>query len=137
MEDKEIIYSLKGAANYLGVTRQAVYIALSKGRIKYRKINDSIEIKKGQLDAYKASRYNRAITTKINGSLLYGNDFVNITMAEELTKIPRNHFYFIIQAGRIEAERHGCSYVLRLVDVVNYSRKYWESKGKKIGQRVG
>ena len=137
MEDKEIIYSLNGAADYLGVTRQAVYVALTKMRIKYRKIDGKIEIKKGQLDAYKASRYNRAITTKVNGSLLYGNNFVNLSMAQEVSKIPRYHFYFAIRNGRIPYERHGCSYVLRLVDVINYSQKYWNSKGKKMGQLVG
>ena len=125
-------FNLKEAAEYLGVCRQAVWIALTKGRISYKMIKTcglkEIAILKADLVKYKKTKYNRQFTVRVNGKLLCQSNKGLITMkaAAEISNIGRNSLYYAVNHGKLPYEKIGSQYVFRLKDIEQYAKNYWK-----------
>ena len=134
-------FNLQQAADFLGICRQAVYAALTKGRISYRMKEicglREIEIKKQDLIKYKKTKHNRLFTLRVNGKLLCEEDKGYITMkaAAEISNIGRNSLYYAVNHGKLPYEKVGSQFVFRLKDIEAFAQGYWKirTENKMMG----
>jgi len=134
-------FNLKQAANYLGVTRQAIWVAMTKGRLEYEMKESCglshIETTKEALIAYKETKWDRQHTINLNGQRLHNSkdSFITLKVASEISNIPRNNLYYAVKHGKIAYERVGAQYIFRLNDVERYARSYW--KIRVVNELIG
>jgi len=98
------------ASRYLGVSRQAVYIAISKNKINANKINGKYAISERMLDEYRKNKYNRRISLKMKDNEFTVNDIT------KKTRIGKGTLYYMIRSGVIKSHRKGCAYIIKEKD---------------------
>jgi len=115
------------AANFLGITPQAIYIAIKKGRLIAHKIGKRIFIAPKDLDDYRFSRYSRKNST-YNGELLYDNEkgFYSVRQVSEMLEVPDQTIYYATRIGRLSSERKGAAWVIHIDDVRKYQKEWYK-----------
>lgn len=137
-ESESEYYSLEQAGKATHVTKQAIYMAIKKGRLKAQKMTEPTKfarrgqwvIKKSDLDAYRANKYNRE-DYKIDGEKVFDIDrgeFSVGQVAKILGEMLREsvavaHIYYLIRMGELKAYRKGWSLVLKKEDVLKIYEK--------------
>lgn len=122
------IFNLTKAAKFLKVSRAAIHVAMTKGRIPYKNNKKGqLEIAKSALIKYKKTKWNRQFTLLLNGkSLNKGNgSLITMRLAREISNIPADNLYYAVQHGKLPYEKIGAQYVFRLKDIEAYANKYW------------
>ena len=127
-EKSDELFGLADASAYARVGRQAIYLAIRKGRLpatrKTKKIpNGSTRqlwvIKKSDIDAYRASKYNQD-NRMVEGEKLFdiANDKWSVLhAAKTLTAVlgagfAPSHIYYLIRTGKLKAKKKGGSWVI-------------------------
>lgn len=119
------------AADFLGVTLQAIYIAIKKGRLIAQKIGKRIFITPEDLDEYRFSRYSRR-NSRYNGELLYDNEngFYSVRQVSEMLEVPDQTIYYAARIGKIGSERKGAAWVIHIDDVRKYQKEWYKIYGR-------
>ena len=143
-ETKTEFGSLKEAAEYSHVERQAIYVAIKKGQLKaekrYIKNVPHWIIQKADVDAYRASKYNREKRIW-EGEKLFdiANDKWSVLHASKVlsamlpTPIPPAHLYYLLRIGMLRGMKKGNSWVIRRDDLINlYFKESGEEKKTEI-----
>jgi len=120
MEDKKSV-SITEAAEINSVTRQAIYIAITKKRLKARKDSRHWLIDLVDLEEYRRSRYSRNKLT-YNGELLFDNDkgYYSVNQAAKMLGVPAQKIYYETRIGTLPFEKKGGTLVLKLSDIENF-----------------
>lgn len=123
--DDEIFFTLQEAADYSHVTKQAVYIALRKGKIKADKDGRKWKISKADLNAYRANKYNRDERI-YNGEMVFDMEKGHFSV-HQVSKVisstlghayPPQKIYYFIRTGRLKAFRKGPAWVIAKEDAI-------------------
>lgn len=136
----DAFYSLKEAAEYMHVERQAVYAAIKKGKLKTTRIGKRHLILKADVMEYQASKYNRDFRM-YEGEKLFdiakGHLSVNHvakTIAAAL-KQPYDiqKIYYLIRSGQLKAAKKAGAWVISIEDAKAIYEK--ELQGNKRQMR--
>lgn len=117
------IFTLQAAADYMHVKRQAVYIALQKGRLKSRREKRNHIFLKKDLDEYRASKYNRD-HRMLDGVHIHDLEkgflsvnHVSKTIAAMLRKpYPTQRVYYLLRNGYLKGHKVGGTWVISIDD---------------------
>jgi len=117
--------TLTDAAKFLSVSRQAVYDAIKKGRIKsYKDENGRIQVLVESLDHYEKTRYVRMETVKLNGEHLDKYGLITAKAAMNEFNLRSGQIYYAIRKGYL---RHHMSsdgqIILKTDDVREFAQK--------------
>jgi len=118
-------------AKILGVTRQAVYLAITNKRLKARKgsaINMCYAANRWLIDEADIKEYRKSMFSRdkslYKGELLYDvkKGSYSLRKAAEYLNIKYGTLYYYIQKGHIEAKRKGAAWIL-MKDDLDFLRK--------------
>jgi hypothetical protein len=111
--------TLTQAAEYMGLTRQAVYIAIKTKKMTGYKKDGMWFVSQKEINGYMGRRYNRTYSTWKNGKPKFDKDKGELCTREvsERLKIPMQKAYYMIRTGRLRSLRKGASYVVLIKDL--------------------
>ena len=126
----DTFYSLKEAASYAHVTRQAIYIAIRKKRLIAVKPKGQWVVSKSDLDDYRLSKYNRDLKKDEDGYIFdiekgYFSvpQVCKVISASIGRPYPIQHIYYLLRRGKLKALRRGVSWVIHRDDAIELLRK--------------
>ncbi len=117
-ESKKI--SLTQAANSCHVTRQAIYIAIKKGRLKAAKVGHRWFLSTADLEDYRASKYRRDLR-EIDGVKVFdleAGSYSVLYVARAFGEVLQCHYplqriYYLLRIGTLAGEKRGGQWVIR------------------------
>lgn len=122
------------AAKMLGVSNQAIYIAVYKGLIFTQRSpkNRKIMIKIADLEAYKKSRWLQD-NLKRDGELVFDQSkgIYSVTKTADLLGIPESRIYREVNSGVLKAHKKGKFWVIHIDDIRNYEERYLKKREKE------
>lgn len=132
IESESEYYSLEQAGKAAHVTKQAIYIAIQKGKLKARKMTEATKyarkgqwtVKKADLDEYRANKYNRE-EYKVDGEKVFDvekGDF-SVNQIAKLLGHPVAHIYYLIRIGDLKSYRKGWALVIKKEDALKMHEK--------------
>jgi len=122
-EIKEELFSLRDAAKICNVTKQALYVASRKNRLKIIKKNKRIFVTQKSLNDYRINKYNSDYR-KSNGELIFdlskGHFSIHQVLkalAEKLPNpFPKQRLYYLLRTGQIAGFRKGKAWIIMKED---------------------
>jgi len=113
-------YSLRQAAKYGKVSRQAIYSAIRKNRLKAEKVGSKWKILKRDYDEYRLNRHNRELRI-YDGEKVFDEElghysvmFISKALSSALGRSYHpQHIYYLIRMGQLRAFKKGSSWVIR------------------------
>lgn len=114
------------AAKKLRVTRQAVYVAISKTKkIKAEKVKGRFLIAPEELDNYKRIKFSRKYSV-FSGKPLYETEKgeISVNDAAKMFRISAQRLYYLLRIGKIPSTRKNSAYILQLKDVEKSLENY-------------
>ncbi len=111
--------SLKEASKHAKVSRQAIFYAIQKGRLKAEKKGKRWTISQQDLNNYRANKYNYD-DKKVNNVHLFDAEkgFFSIQQVAKVIgdalrgPYPRGRIYYLIRRNQLDAEKVGKSWVI-------------------------
>jgi excisionase family DNA binding protein len=127
------LLSTAEAARKMGVSRQAVYLAIEKKRLKaFKEHTNNFRwlIDEDAIDEYRKTLFSRDLS-QFNGEPLYDirNGVYSVRLAAEYLKIKYSTLYYYIRKGHIEAKRKGAAWIL-MKDELDFLRKQLDELDK-------
>lgn len=122
---KENNLNCKQAANYLKVSRQAIYLALSKKLLKGHRIQNGWTFSKDDLDDYISKKYNRD-HRKVDGILLFDKNNLSVKQASTLSGYSIHQIYYLLRQGKIGSKRSGCTWIIPKHELSKFNLSYGE-----------
>ena len=133
MTDRKIV-SIAEAAEILGVTKQAAYVAIKNGRIPATKCTDTKKwvITVDDVEAYKQSKYSRALS-RHNGEIIFNKSkgLYSVREAAQILDVPTQKLYYAVRLGYLKSHKGGASWVVHIDDIRAYEASYLTRKEKK------
>ncbi len=129
-EIPEGYYSLKETAEYGHVTRQAIFVAIYKDKLKAIKIGRHRYIKREDYDAYRLNKYNREERV-VDGERVFDFEKGEYSV-QQISKIYSHstgrfygtqRIYYLIHSGQLKAFRKGKTWVVKKEDAVEFFDK--------------
>lgn len=124
-ESENELLSLTAAAQYAKVQRQALWLALEKGRLKsvgkqVVKGRQQWMFTKAAIDEYRKTKYDRQYSM-INGDLKFSPEKNRWSVAQvsKYMSVPINRIYYLVRSGQIRCQRMGSAIVLKKEDFVS------------------
>ena len=114
------------AAIKFGVTRQAIYLAIKKNRLKAkRRIPWCYQIKESDLDEYRKSKFCRDMST-FDDKPLYDEKIgeYSLKKAAEYVNMDYHTFYFHLMNGKVKGCRRGAAWIFQKIDLDNFCEQY-------------
>lgn len=128
------ILSITKAAQVLGVTRQAAYIAMKNGRIPATKCPNTKKwlVTVEDVLSYKQNKYSRDLS-KHNGELIFDKSkgFHSVGEAAKVLGVPAQKIYYAVRLGLLKSHRRGAAWVIHIDDVRAYEENYLARKAKE------
>lgn len=115
-------FSVKESADYLGISRQMLYILIKSKKIDPIKFGCKSRFTKEMLDNYYDTRWSR--------KRHFSEDEVGVKGAAEILHISPLQFYYIIYRGRIPFRRVGSLYIMKKQDVFECSKNIIKCQSK-------
>lgn len=115
------IINLKEACEVSGTSKQNLYVAIKKGRIKAWKKEGSnrLELHRDDLERYLKNKFKRS-DSRFEGKLRWDKkkgEF-SVGQAAEFLGVPANMLYYFLRTGQMAYTKKGCSYVLDLDELL-------------------
>jgi hypothetical protein len=121
--------TISEASILLGISRQAIFFAIKKDRLKARKIHDgSWRIDFDSLDVYQKSKYKRECSARFNGDKVYNENALTVQQAAELLGIPVQDTYYLIRSGIMISDRKSAHHVIKREEVLAVKKFLAEEK---------
>lgn len=90
-------YTSTKAANYLGVSVQSLYYAMSTGKLKYFRKGKKYFFDKVDLDNYTKSKWKRDRN--------HGPEWVSVRQCAEILNLDMQRIYYLIKRGDLTTKR--------------------------------
>jgi excisionase family DNA binding protein len=122
--------SIAEAASRVGVTRQAIYIAIKLNKLKAEKaVTSRWTLLVKDLEEYSQHRYSRD-HARLNGVLLFDHSLglYSVRQAAQLLAVPPQKIYYAIRSGHITATRRGSAWVLHMDAIQAYKAAHLQGK---------
>lgn len=123
------ILTITEAAEASGVTRQAIYVAIKKNRIKGKLIKGMWTFTREELLNYQKLKYSREI------SIWEGAPLFNIEQGEYSVKEAAlccgttvQNIYYYLRIGRLKAKKRGAAWIIHSDDLRQIYEKAQDSK---------
>ena len=133
MTDQKIV-SITEAAEILGVTRQAAYIAMKNGKLLATKCPNTKKwlITVDDVEAYKQNKYSRTLS-RHNGEIIFDKSkgLYSVSEAAQILDVPAQKLYYAVRLGYLKSHRRGAAWVVHIDDVRDYEASYLTRKEKK------
>lgn len=125
MSNSEDILSIREASFIGRVKRQAVYVAIRKGRLRAKKINNKWLIKSLDLEDYRLNKYNRDFR-QIDGEYVFDMEKGEFSVQQVCKVIsatlnrpfPMQRLYYLLRTGRIKSLKKGAAWVILKEDAI-------------------
>lgn len=114
-----------------GLCRQAVYLAVKKGRLPYQIIRNKFVVDPHDLLNYISSRYSRRKSI-YEGKPLYADDEISPKEISNLYELDLNFVYSLLRTGILKYYRKNWSYIIKKEDVDNYIQSKKMDKRKCV-----
>jgi excisionase family DNA binding protein len=114
--ETECYLSIKDVARLMGVTKQAIYVALSKKKLKAQKIGRDYRIYPKDLKEYEQTKYRRQYADK-------REDEISIAKASEILNVTVQVLYYAAKIGKIKFRRSGRSWFLDIDSLISYQKQ--------------
>lgn len=113
--------NLAQAGKYLGISRQAVRVAIFSKKLEAVKVSNRWAITTIDLDIYKQNKFKREFC-KIDGEPLYDKSKgeYSISEAAEILGCPKQHLYYAVHTNKIKTSRKRKSWIILLNDIIAY-----------------
>lgn len=120
LNDKpEKFNNLGDVARFCHLTRQAIYVAVSKGSLKATKEGNHWTVTMKDLEEYRVNKYSRD-KRKVNGELVFDLEkgqfsvlHVSKIMSHELKRpYPMQRIYYLIRSGKLPCFKKGCAWII-------------------------
>ena len=122
---KTEVVSISEAARINGTSRQAIYGAIDKKRLKATKDPKSgrLKILLADLEEYRRTKYSRNFSKK-DGKLIFDKKkgLYSVGQAAELIGVNPGDLYYRIKKGELKSSRNGAAYVLHIDDIKAYQK---------------
>jgi hypothetical protein len=123
IQTSKIYYSLNEAASHARVQRQALYVAIRKGRLKAEKFDDKWIVAKDDLDEYRASKFDRDARV-FQGERIYDLEKGTFSVTQVCQILsqnlnapyPRSKLYYYMKTKVINSYRKGHAWVINRED---------------------
>lgn len=131
------LLSIREAAKIRNVTKQAVYLAIREGRLKPFMRGKVMKVSMAAIMELEKKKYERVVKL-FQGEEVFSdkNGVISVAKAAKLTGMPRTSLYNAIYSGRLNAERKGHSWVLRVRDLTTIQTYYLNRKPHKKYERA-
>jgi len=112
------------AALFLNVTRQAICVAMKKGRIKGKMKNYRWSFHIDELKDYRKSKYDRTLSKDKEGNLILdpSKGIYSPHQIAKMYNLPANKVYYWIYSGKLKNKKVGCSYQINIKDIESLPR---------------
>lgn len=113
MIDNENRITISEGADLYNLSRQAIFIAITKGKLKAQKIRGKWRFYQKDWLEYRRQRYDRRFLYR-NGRKVYDpeNGIISPSMASKIFGVPIQRLYYLIRNHEIPCARSGPSYIL-------------------------
>lgn len=125
--------TVKEAAKILGLTTQAVFIAMKKGKLVCNRNHGRWKLSLTSVNAYPNIRYN-ASYKKINGKLVYDRSkgLYSVTQLADILNVPPQKIYYLIRRNVIPSQRIGKAYIIKCDSPILFYKKFLIKKTRHI-----
>ncbi len=115
------IVTTREAAQMMGITTQAVYVALRNKSLKSEKLNNRIVINVEDVKKYRSQRYDRAKSKNEDGSLVYNPDLglFSVQNLAQIFGVTQQRIYYLISRKKLDFYRRGSAYVIPVIDLTS------------------
>lgn len=128
-------YNISALAQQIKQTRQAIYVAIKKGKLKAsRKYGNWVITPKDYLE-YQKNRFSRTFAKDHQGNFVYRGSRYSVNQLADELGITQARLYYLLRIGKIDYTRHGSNYVIDVDDinklraiVCNYNYKMLQKK---------
>ena len=102
------------ASRIVGVSKQAVYLAIKYGKLKAYKRGYQWFIKLADLDLYQKEKYSRKNSKKANGELLHDNakGEYSVTQLAKIAECSPMRIYYLIRNGFLKEFRYRTAHIV-------------------------
>ncbi len=109
-------YSIKELSEFLGVSRQAIHVAIRKKKLYATKKGKAWTISCVDADFYRHNRFNHELRRMKNGHMLFdqSKNFYSIRQAAKFTGIPIGAIYYGLSKELYPYRRYGSTYILHI-----------------------
>jgi excisionase family DNA binding protein len=126
MEQENDLITTTEAAEYMHVTKQAIYISIYHKRITAFKKKGQWLISKAVLDDYRLNKYNRDLR-KINGEYVFDMEKGHFSLNQVCKAFSQalshpyriQRLYYLIRVGRLKAFKKGAAWVIHKQDAID------------------
>lgn len=107
------------AANILGITRQALALALAHKRIVGTKVKGRWFFERDEVDRYKKDKYNRRLTRNIDGTLRFRPEegIYSPALLAEACGVQPQKIYYLLYSKKLGFTRKGSVYIISVKDL--------------------
>lgn len=131
-------FSLREAAEYAHVTRQAIYVAVKQRGLKATKKNGAWYITREDLDAYRSNKYNRDLRKEENGEYVFDMDKGHFSIQQVCKVLSATlgrpysiqHLYYLLRTGKLKGFRKGAAWVIAKEDAIDLLEREREKESK-------
>lgn len=114
--ETESYISIKQAAIVMSVTKQAIYVALAKKKLKAQKIGRNYRIYPKDLEEYERNKYRRMNADKKENE-------ISIPQAAEILNVTHQVLYYAAKTRKIKFRKSGCKWFLDKESLINHFNK--------------
>lgn len=138
------LYTIDQVSYLMNVTRQAVYIAITKGKLKAKRLKpDYVYHVVGEdLKEYIENKYSRKFLKYENGKKVFDNEKGRYSVSE-LSKelnVPQHRIYYALRNNIVPYDKFGSQYVFNIKDKKKFRqlliRKIALTRVRKLKNRV-
>lgn len=115
--EKMSTFNVIEAAKYLGISRQAIYFAISRKKLKASKEGNKFFTSQEDLDEYIKKRHKRRFTLKLK------DDHFTIAETAKLLKLDKSIVYRLVKKKRIDFYRIGTAYIITQKTIDDFKKK--------------
>lgn len=131
----QALLTISEAGDEAKVGRQAIYVAIKKGRLKATLVKHRWLIDPADLEEYRLTKYSRE-NIKVDGQLVHDMDkghFSVIKIALVLTemlgeRVSAQRVYYLINTGDLKASKRGSSWVIHKDDAISYYERHKQDR---------
>jgi excisionase family DNA binding protein len=123
VDDMSRYVTLVEAAKIKNVTRQAVYLAISEGKLDAMRIGRNWMVLVSDLEKYDRSRWCRK-KSKYDGNPIFNpsKGIIDVKTAASLVKVDEQKIYYAMRTGKLRAVRKNAAWVIDVRDLMKYSK---------------
>lgn len=125
-EKPKVFMKLYDVAKFANVTKQSIYLAIRKGKLRALKVERRWEITSENLEEYAKNKYSRK-NSRIKGELVFDSAKGELSLqqareflSQELqVNVPLQRLYYLMRLGKLKSFKKGGAYVLMKEDVLS------------------